>query len=748
MKSTLPHPKLILAFALGLLALLLALPAAPLTSYQLDVGGAGDAPFISGVGMPSSVGEVSYRWTDGDASLRLPAMDTAAPMLLRIRSGDNWRPDPAPLTMTLRLHGKVVGETRLAAGWNWYSYTLAPADLGNGLDLRIQSATFTDVNGVNHLGLPLDAIEVASLDPAPPPDWWLPLTLALAVILAAMLAMLRWGWRGMLAAAGLAMVVLLPALYLLRPLFALYIVALLAALCTALAVALFTRGRGRKARGGNVEVWLFVTALAVYLLLTPGQFSSDDDKVKYLATESLLLRHSLVLPVSVYDSNFSKYGLGQSLAQAPFIGAAMLVERAVGHPLPALRELSVMLLNPLLGALTVLLLYRTALLLYRRPRLALALALMGGGCTTIFAYALLTSTEMLLATLLLALAYTLLRAEGASDDTAAHTWLARAGLLLAALALTKEEYTLVGLVVIGWWLVRAYRHAPAKPQTSNLKPQTLLLLPLLLATAANIGYNLLRTGDLLNPGYTASAFVLPSPSAELTGIYGMLASSGKSLFLYSPPLILLCWSARRFYQRWPSFSLLWGMVSLLLLLFYARLSFWSGDLAWGPRYIMPLTPLLVLPLGVLLADFEAWGRVRRVAFVTLLGAGGAVQLLSALVSFQAAFFGGHNLPDLAAHYSEWQFIPWQSPLVQMSAMLLHGQMVAPLVTHLSSYGLPLWADYLAPALLLSPAVWAGGRLRANLQAVKVEAAHPARTAPLIIPAVATGKHSPRPATNR
>jgi hypothetical protein len=729
---------LLTACGLALVALLLTLPAAhPLTSYRLDVGGSLDAPFISGVGLPGNVDGVTYRWTSGATTLRLPVIDTNAPLQLALRTGDNWRPSSAgPLTLTVKANGVAAATIALHSGWDWYSATLTPAMLRDGVNLTLTSVTFTEVNGVNQLGVPLDAVTLQSLDTSAPLDLWLPLALAASVLLATLLAGRR-GWQVGLAVGLLTVAALTPALYLARPLFALYIGIILVGLATALALRIpslnLSRwerskdrspiGRGRERVGG----YLFVAALAVYLLLTPGQFSSDDDQVKYLATESLLLRHSFTLPTPVYGASYSKYGVGPDLEQMPLLAPVLLLERATGTPQPSpLRQLSVTLANPLLGAFIVWLLYVTALLLYRRRNVALGVALIGGGATTIFAYALLTSTELLLAALLLALCYCLLRYFAADTGVIYHAptasahvgaqliapasrlWLARAGLLLAGLTLAKQEYVLVGLLVIGWWLLRMRyeRKATAGALTGGV---IWLVAPLLLAIASNAAYNLLASGDPLNPGYTPSAFVPATISSELTGIYGMLASPGKSLLLYSPPLLLLPFTMRRFGRnlRWD--IMLWAAISGLLLLFYARLPFWSGDLAWGPRYIMPLTPILILPLGVLLGNFAAWSRRLKLAFAALITLGVAVQLLSALVSFQSAFFAALT-GDIATHYTEWQFIPAQSPLVQMSALLFNGQITAPAISHLSSYGLPVLADYLLPAALLSPVVAAGRRL--------------------------------------
>jgi hypothetical protein len=111
----------------------------------------------------------------------------------------------------------------------------------------------------------------------------------------------------------------------------------------------------------------------------------------------------------------------------------------------------------------------------------------------------------------------------------------------------------------------------------------------------------------------------------LVGLYGLLFSAGKSVFLFSPPLILGCVGLRRF-MRTPQ-----GREDgvLFLLLFGAQLAIaakwwdWSGDDAWGPRFMIPAAVLLTIPIVELLD-------ARRLVAAFAL-AGTAVQLLAVLV---------------------------------------------------------------------------------------------------------------------
>jgi hypothetical protein len=81
------------------------------------------------------------------------------------------------------------------------------------------------------------------------------------------------------------------------------------------------------------------------------------------------------------------------------------------------------------------------------------------------------------------------------------------------------------------------------------------------------------------------------------GLYGLLCSPAASLFVYCPLALggvaALVWLAR---EDRRTAALLGGTVTLVVL-FYAQLGNWIGGRSYGPRYLVPLVPLLLLPLA-------------------------------------------------------------------------------------------------------------------------------------------------------
>lgn len=145
-------------------------------------------------------------------------------------------------------------------------------------------------------------------------------------------------------------------------------------------------------------------------------------------------------------------------------------------------------------------------------------------------------------------------------------------------------------------------------------------------------YNWARWGSLTDAGYVLTpkaGVVNASPFGEKisTGLWGMFLSPGKSVFLYSPPLVLALFGFPRLLRRSP--AVVWAMTATIVpvLLVYSRFLFWAGDYAWGPRYLVFAVPVMLLPAAALIDDVRAWaaGWRRRVAAAAI-GAVAAIGL--------------------------------------------------------------------------------------------------------------------------
>jgi len=118
-----------------------------------------------------------------------------------------------------------------------------------------------------------------------------------------------------------------------------------------------------------------------------------------------------------------------------------------------------------------------------------------------------------------------------------------------------------------------------------------------------------------------------------TGFFGALFAPEKSIFLFDPLLILailvtvLGW--KHFNPVVRAYTIATGLMLLAYICFYARYTVWSGDDAWGDRYVstaVQFAAMLAIPL--LLRSRVQFGKPVWITGIALLTIGFAIQLAS------------------------------------------------------------------------------------------------------------------------
>jgi hypothetical protein len=118
-----------------------------------------------------------------------------------------------------------------------------------------------------------------------------------------------------------------------------------------------------------------------------------------------------------------------------------------------------------------------------------------------------------------------------------------------------------------------------------------------------------------------------------TGVLGALFQPEKSIFLFDPLLVLAIFLLAWLWKRLTPEVRAYGAASVLLLLgyicFYARYTFWSGDFAWGDRYVSTTVELVTLIAVPLLMRYrEVLGKTVLRAGCVLIAVSLAIQLAS------------------------------------------------------------------------------------------------------------------------
>jgi hypothetical protein len=124
-------------------------------------------------------------------------------------------------------------------------------------------------------------------------------------------------------------------------------------------------------------------------------------------------------------------------------------------------------------------------------------------------------------------------------------------------------------------------------------------------------YNFVRFGNILETGRTAvqqldyAVYVAP-----WRGLYGLVFGSGKGILWYSPAAVLSLFVWRRFHKRVPNLSYAILASVLFRIVYIASRSDWHGGFSLGPRYLVMCLPLLILPFGIAIAEWEQKQSVR------------------------------------------------------------------------------------------------------------------------------------------
>jgi hypothetical protein len=379
-----------------------------------------------------------------------------------------------------------------------------------------------------------------------------------------------------------------------------------------------TPGSGARRRYATyISLGLALFIYASYLIFYSGIFHSSDAMFILAATESMVKRaefttdqlwwHQDAIETVAPDGEpYSKYGISASVMAAP------LYILALNWPHLGMVQ-AVMLTNLLVTAINGLLVFKLVSSLGYRTGVALSSSLFFALGTSAMVYAHYYFTEPLSAVALTGSMFGLYLYRGQGQKR--YAWLAGVAMSLAVSTKMINALFLVPLLfyaIDGAWLQIGLSRPgqTAESQFSVWKVTKALLpigLPLVLTFAMLGAYNALRYGSPFISGYPSwERFDHPM----LVGLWGLLFSSEKGLFVYNPILIASLFSFPLFWRRHRPEALTILGVTMLHVVVYSHWHDWRGGVAWGPRFLVPLLPLLVLPLAPLLA--ELWHASRRI----------------------------------------------------------------------------------------------------------------------------------------
>jgi hypothetical protein len=342
----------------------------------------------------------------------------------------------------------------------------------------------------------------------------------------------------------------------------------------------------------SLAAFLALLLFGLYMFTFDGTLHSTDG-LSMLAVAENIAKHGRFdtrqledwenVSLGVDGRPYTKYPLGPTLLMLPFVLLALNVPRL------GLIQTTLVLM-PLITALVMPYFYLSARRLGYSPKTAVVLTLLAALATVAW-----PRTRDLVADPLIfwcfiaafyyALAY---RQDGRLMDAAL-----LGGVL--GLAVLHKAANLVVVPFFYWYMV-----APAA-NNFDLRWFKKISWPALFTAGAGLAvsllvigvYNFMRFGSLFETGYE-SGFTTP----VWLGVTGFIISPYKSIFLYTPLLVLIPFVIKQSWQRHPLEVYLITAVFISQLLVFGAWHDWGGGRSWGPRFLMPASGLalfLLLP---------------------------------------------------------------------------------------------------------------------------------------------------------
>lgn len=440
-------------------------------------------------------------------------------------------------------------------------------------------------------------------------------------------------------------------------------------------------GSGAPRRRGMspVHAWLtgsllFICVLAGYLLsFNVDQPTHNGDwYIRYQVTCSIVERNAFYVHRYSPDARvgpgvdgriYSQYTLGQSTALIPLylLGRALA---GVAHTncdavaTPAIVFLTGKTLDLILGTMLCVLFFATARLLRYTPRQSLTLTLLLAFGTALWPDVLTNLEHTMESLFLLAAAYAALRYTVQRRQS--RLWVAVMGLAAGLIFLTRIAGVIAPPIFALYLLVLHRRRRLDAWRRSYLRDLALFAACVAPSVLINGVFDALRFGSPLRFG--------PYPDQSLgyppwLGLPNLLLSPGKGLVWYTPALLLLVLAIRPFWRRYPLPAILFSLICGVYVLFYANVTYWHGDPAWGPRYLYPMLPYLILPLGEVLRRWQAYRLAVRGLATGLLAASFLVQLAAVTVSYWRYWhwFFAYHYDEVRRYTWGFSFNNWWQP---------------------------------------------------------------------------------------
>jgi len=397
----------------------------------------------------------------------------------------------------------------------------------------------------------------------------------------------------------------------------------------------------------KIGAWIAAGIAAICLLTAGGSMTTTDAVVAFDLTESLVTRHSVatsrdLIGNAAYQGTdgryYSPFGIAQSIWNVPFYLAGRIAAGRVSRAETAAALPKAVVTLGTIPAVALLAWCGFALMvsLGAEPLRAADTAILLVVATPLWPYSGFGFNQPLAGLFLWSAVLCAVRARQAGLAAAAAS-----GVLLGLAALTRHEMFLAAPLLLAYIAVSANPRAVAA-FVAGLTPM-----------AASWGaYNWIRFGSVFESGYLRDQTPgLGSPIAD--GAAGLLFSSYSSLFVYCPIVFVSMLGFAALWRRDRATALLFASLFAAFFALYASLANWMAGRSYGPRYLVPVLPALVLPL----AWWRPSSRAARLVTPAIVALSIAVQLPGVLVDYSKVRVRLARAGETVAQDMRWSRAP-------------------------------------------------------------------------------------------
>ena len=164
-----------------------------------------------------------------------------------------------------------------------------------------------------------------------------------------------------------------------------------------------------------------------------------------------------------------------------------------------------------------------------------------------------------------------------------------AAICLGLLCLSKTVYVILVPIVVAFF-------ALTKSESKRSEQLLWFGLPLSIFLCLLLASNWYKFGSPFNTGYTQwSEEARPFTANLFPGFVGFLASKQGSIFMHFPVLLFALIGWPIFFKNRRRQALLTVGLAATLFLVSSAFTNWKGEACYGPRYLLPVLPLVSLP---------------------------------------------------------------------------------------------------------------------------------------------------------